>query len=144
MQWTEIFILLPEIKKIFPDAKYIGIEEDVTFLRYERLYESEKNIFLKAIKKHKYVYLRKIETNVCNLADRVILNNQKDCNLLKEQNVDPKRLYVWQPYFDLMLDRKYIGDSNNIIFMALWGGKKTGKAQFGLSKMCFQRYRTKI
>ena len=31
--------------------------------------------FLKAINKHKYEYLRKIETNVCTIADKVILNN---------------------------------------------------------------------
>lgn len=143
LQWTEIFILLPEIKKIFPDAKYIGIEEDVTFLRYERLYESEKNIFLKAIKKHKYVYLRKIETNVCNLADRVILNNQKDCNLLKEQNVDPKRLYVWQPYFDLMLDRKYIGDSNNIIFYGAMGREENWKSAIWFIENVFSKVQNK-
>ena len=140
LQWTEIFILLPQIKKMFPDSKYIGIE-DVTFLRYRRLYESEKNVFLKAINKHKYEYLRKIETNVCTIADKVILNNEKDCNLLKKQNIDPKRLYVWQPYFDLMLDQKYIGDSNNIIFYGAMGREENWKSAICFIENVFSKIR---
>lgn len=139
LQWTEIFLLLPRVAKLFPDAKYIGIEEDVTFLRYRRLYESEKNFWLKIIRKHKYNHLCKIETDVCNAADKVILNNTKDYAILKAQNVDVSRLYVWQPYFELLLDKKYLGDSNNIIFYGAMAREENWKSAIWFIENVFSK-----
>lgn len=139
LQWTEIFLLLPQIKKMFPDAKYVGIEEDVTFLRYQRLYECEKNYFLRAIRKIKYKHLCKIETDVCNIADKVILNNEKDYKILQSKNISNEHLYIWQPYFESMLDKKYIGDQKNIIFYGAMAREENWKSAIWFVENVFSK-----
>lgn len=143
LQWTEIFLLLPKIKRLFPNAKYIGIEEDVTFLRYQRLYEREENTFLRAVRKIKYKNLCRIETNVCNLADKVILNNEKDYNILLEQNVDDSRLFIWQPFFETMIEKKYIGDEKNIIFYGAMAREENWKSAIWFIENVFSQINDK-
>ena len=48
MQWTGAAFLLPYVQELFPQAKTVIIEEDVTFLGYQRRYEQENDARRKA------------------------------------------------------------------------------------------------
>ena len=116
LQWTEIVVLIDIVKDIFPNAKVIGIEEDVKFLNFERNYKNASNNIIRWLRKVKYDRLRKIELEACNNSDIVILNNTKDYNLLIENKIEASKLYVWQPYFENKVEYPYQGNSKNIIF----------------------------
>ena len=116
LQWTEMLVLIDIIKAIFPSAKVIAIEEDVKFLNFERKYKNANNYIVRWFRKIKYYRLKKIELQACNKSNKVILNNTKDYNLLKENKIDASKLYVWQPYFENKAKYPYQGNSKNIIF----------------------------
>lgn len=116
IEWTQHILLSEWIKKQFPSVPIVAIEEDVSFLSYERQYLNEKNFFLKQYKKKKYETLRKSELKQLKYADLVIVNNFKDYNLLIRNGLEEKQLWTWTPYFQSMLDLEYSGDSRDILF----------------------------
>ena len=116
IEWTQIIMLSSWIKMLFPDVPIIAIEEDVSFLSYERRYLNERNYLIKLYKEKQYLTLRKSELEQLSIADLVIVNNYKDYNLLIKNNINKNRLWTWTPYFQSMLSLDYIGDSKNILF----------------------------
>ena len=42
LEWTQIVLLISQIKKIFPNAKIISIEEDVAFLGFQRKTQNQQ------------------------------------------------------------------------------------------------------
>ncbi|RKM59548.1 glycosyltransferase [Butyrivibrio sp. XB500-5] len=117
MQWTEVVVSISDIKRYFPKAKIVVIEEDVAFLSFERKFKSATNVIKKAIAKKQYERLKKLELRCISEADLVILNNHKDYRLLKN-NIDEDKgnIKVWTPYFENYADVEYIGDRNEIVF----------------------------
>lgn len=128
LQWTEMLVLIDTVKRVFPNAIVIGIEEDVLFLNFQRAYQNANNFLFKKIRKIKYDRLKKIEIAACNSSDKVILNNIKDYNLLKENNIDVCKLHVWQPFFENRLMNEYKGNSKNIIFYGAMGREENWKS----------------
>lgn len=128
LQWTEMLVLMDIVKTIFGNVKFIGIEEDVKFLNFQRAYLNAKNYLNKLIRKIKYNKLKQIELEACNKSDKIILNNYKDFNLLKENNVSEDKLYVWQPYFESRIDNEYIGNTKSIIFYGAMGREENWKS----------------
>lgn len=128
LQWTEMVVLYHIIKKAFPDAKIIGIEEDVKFLGFRRQYESEKNIILKWIRKIKYERLLKIELDACRNLDQIITSNHKDGELLEKEGILKDKIWTWQVYFHNMIDNPYIGDEKNIIFYGAMAREENWKS----------------
>lgn len=118
LHWTEIVILLPKIRKVFPNCKIAAIEEDVTFLKLDRKYYRSKGIKRVLMWIQRKVITRK-ELNALEKADLTILNNHKDYNLVTSRGISAKRLFVAVPYFE---DMSNIAMRNpkkgNIIF---WG-----------------------
>lgn len=122
LQWTEMVVLIDEVKKYFPDAVYIGIEEDVKFLNYERQMKNGNNHFIKTIYLNaRYKRLKKIEIEACSKCDKVILNNPKDLLLLKYNGLEDDKLTEWQPYFDSFIDVPYEGNKKQVIFYGAMG-----------------------
>lgn len=117
LQWTEMVVLIDIIKKFFPDAAYVGIEEDVKFLNFERqLYRKNNSCIKKLYLNARYKRLKKIELESCSKCNKVILNNPKDLNLLKNNGIDSVKLTEWQPYFDSFIDVPYKGNKKQVIF----------------------------
>ena len=116
LQWTQAVFLAQYIKSIFPLAKIICIEEDVSYLRNERRVENAKNCFGKIIAKHKYNTLKIEELNSLKHADVVINNNYKDYNLLIKEGIDKNKLMVWCPYFDNYSEVQRFDTDNSIVF----------------------------
>lgn len=122
LQWTEMVVLIDIVKKYFPCAKYIGIEEDVKFLNFERQISNRSNNVVKSLYLNvRYKRLKKIELEACSKCDKVILNNPKDLKLLEDNGIDSEKLTEWQPYFDSFIDIPYEGNKKQVIFYGAMG-----------------------
>lgn len=114
LQWTEIATILEEAKYIFPNAKIVMIEEDVSFLGHTRKAEAShgiKKMFLNA--KAKKIRTRELE--LLNKSDLIILNNHKDEKLIQDK-VNKGKIWVWCPYYQTMLDKPRKLHNRDIIF----------------------------
>lgn len=137
LQWTEMLVLIDQVKQFFPNAKIIGIEEDVKFLNFQRDYQNEKNPVSRYFKRVRYSILKRIELQACNKVDKVILNNEKDYRLLAENNIIHSKLFVWQPYFENRTECEYEGKSKNIIFYGAMGRKENYESAIWFIKNVF-------
>lgn len=100
IEWTEMILLLPFIKSLFPKSKYVLIEEDVSYLSYYRIWKSQKNKVLKYICYRKYKKLKDLELTVLKDSNIIVLNNYKDKKLIIEEGIKDNGILVWCPYFD--------------------------------------------
>ncbi len=116
LQWTEMLVLIDIAKEVFPDASYVGVEEDVKFLNFERQLLKPNNTLKKFVINTRYKKLKTIEKAACSKCNKVILNNPKDHKLLEDEGIDPDILTEWQPYFDSYIDIPYEGNKKQVIF----------------------------
>lgn len=116
LQWTQMVLLAPLLKKIFPKAKLVAIEEDVAFLGYRRRVEYASNRFTKLMADIRYKKLKKIELDVLDKMDLVVFNNPKDELLVKKNECKVKRSIVVTPYFTNYSRVKRKFNRNRIIF----------------------------
>lgn len=121
IEWTQPILLTEWIKKQFPGVPIIAIEEDVSFLSYERQYLNEKKFIFRCYKQKRYTTLKKSELLQLGYADLVILNNYKDYKLLLREGMSKEKMWVWTPYFQSMKDLTYIGDTKDILFYGAMG-----------------------
>lgn len=98
MEWTQMVLLIDLIKKIFPKAKYVSSEHDVSFLGLERKYHAEKNVIRKLYRylKYRLVYMR--ECASLKKCDLILCHNKKDVALLENNHVYGAKSIV--PYYD--------------------------------------------
>ena len=110
LQWTEMVNQIIWLKKLFPNAKYVSIEEDVSFLRKKRHLDTS-SFFSRPVKKILFHFFKQIEILSLNLSDLVVVNNEKDKNLIVNEVGKKDKLFVCHPYFQNMRDveRKNIG-----------------------------------
>lgn len=116
LQWTQIVLFLQKIKKYFPDAKFIAVEEDVSFLGYNRKWKQENNRIKKWIKGVQYKKLKKLELNTISKFDEVITYNYKDAKLLETNLINQNKIKVISPFYDDYSECKYNPSTNDIIF----------------------------
>lgn len=117
LPWTEIILMMPYIKKIYPSCKYIAIEHDVSYLSFYRKYLYEKRFINKYIKYIKYINLKKSEIKNLKSFDLVMSLNIKDMNLLIKESLDNyTNLDYICPYFADLSSVKTDYKENNIIF----------------------------
>ena len=114
LQWTQVVLLIDQISMIFPDAKIVSIEEDVSFLLYWRKYLNEVRILKKLLRKALFMRLKKEELKALEMSDLVVVNNTKDEQLLRKENVNS---YIFRmiPFYQSFIDDDYVGDEKNII-----------------------------
>lgn len=115
LHWTQIILMKSIIQKMFPNAKYVAIEEDVSYLAYQRKKEFTKSIIKKFIWGIKYKKLKQIEIDKLNNSNLVILNNHKDKELLQKEELRTD-IWVWSPYFQSMLNTKRTLKNKNLLF----------------------------
>lgn len=100
LEWTWMLLFIDQVKKRFPNAKYIASEHDVSFLGAQRQYENAKG-FKKIYKKLYYNNLYKREILSINKCDYVVTHNAKDKKLLLKNGVEQSKLGVIVPYINL-------------------------------------------
>jgi Glycosyltransferase len=116
LEWTETVLLHKYIKKLFPDAKILAIEEDVSFLGYQRRFEKAGNAFSKWVLGRKYRTLKRIETEALRHADKIMVYSHKDAGLLLEQHIPGKKIFEASTYFDDFSKCRYRSQNKDIIF----------------------------
>lgn len=117
LTWTQVVLMINDVKKIYPLSKYIAIEHDVSYLSLYRKYMYEKNSIKKYFRLIKYKRLKKVETETLKNFDCVMPLNIKDMNLLIKENVDKyTKLDYICPYFSDLSFVKPKFEKNNIIF----------------------------
>lgn len=101
LEWTESLLLIEYIKKIFPSAKYVASEHDVSFLGAKRKYEQasgrKKNKCL-----NQYRLLKDRELDAIGQCNIVMPQSFKDKELLMNNGVPEKKIFVLAPYFHNM------------------------------------------
>lgn len=101
LQWTQMVLFLPVLKKAYPKCKFIAIEEDVMYLSYYRKIDAANSWVDKKMKSIQFKQLKKAELSALNLADLVILNNPKDERLINDEGI--VKTWHWTPYFNNMI-----------------------------------------
>lgn len=100
LQWTQIILLMPLIKKLFPGVKIVAIEEDVLFLNFERRIDLGENFWQRYIAGYQYRNFKKRELKVLSQADQIVVNNVKDATLLLQNGIQKEKLFTSSIYFD--------------------------------------------
>lgn len=115
LQWTEMCVGIPKIKKIYPNAKFVIIEEDIYFLGAYRRWKNSKGLFNRLLSFWDYVKIKRNEKKCLEMADLVVVNNKKDYLLLEKNNVFCSKM-VAVPFFSDMqhINRKCC--SKDILF----------------------------
>ncbi|WP_052246095.1 glycosyltransferase [Clostridium tyrobutyricum] len=117
LAWTQVVLLIPYIKKVYPSCKYIAIEHDVSYLSLYRKHLYAKNSIKKYIRFIKYKNLKKSELRNLKEFDLIMPLNIKDMNLLLEENLETyAKLDYICPYFTNLSFVKPNFEENNIIF----------------------------
>lgn len=116
LEWTETVLLIDYIKMLFPKAKVVSMEEDVSFLRYERKMKYSKRAFIKRINKYKYIKLRKIELSALRQSDLIVVTNDKDKHLLLDNMISLEKICCISPYFDNYINISYKKMNKDILF----------------------------
>lgn len=119
LQWTEVVMLIKEIKKIFPQSKLIAIEEDVSYLTRKRIVHSHKGI-RKVYRYFNYKIIQKKELKALKNADLIVLNNPKDRDLILGDGIHNKTMVV-TPYFNNMKDIERKDIRQDVLFYGAMG-----------------------
>jgi glycosyltransferase involved in cell wall biosynthesis len=106
LEWTQIVLMVGCIKKLFPDAAYIGLEHDVSFLKYQRLYAAARG--MNAIKERlRFHSVKKAEISSLRQVDLIVSLNEKDKALLIENGLRPQSIHPIAPYYTDYGDVRY-------------------------------------
>lgn len=100
LQWTQIILLMPFIRKLYPDVPIVAIEEDVLFLNYQRRISLAKTTYAKKIAEFQYRNVKKKELEALKKAQLIVTNNPKDGRLLIENDIDREKVFVSSVYFE--------------------------------------------
>lgn len=103
LDWTGIVMMASEIKKLFPYAKIIASEVDVTFVGYERkcrYYKGLRHI----VWLHKAKWEKELELKALRCSDLIMPQNPDNCTLLEKEGIDKEKLMWLAPFFANMSD----------------------------------------
>ncbi len=116
LEWSGTLLLLPEIKKLFPGAYLVIIEEDVAFQGLQRRYEKTVNKFLRCFHHEVFKKGREVEKSGLKQCDLVVVYNQKDRLLLNGIGISNEKIVVTSPYYDNYEKAKNISKGNTLLF----------------------------
>lgn len=100
LEWTQMVFLAGRIKSLFPKAKIVASEHDVSYLGFLRKYEyaesdSERKKFFRF-----YKNIKREELDALKYCDIVCPHNKKDAKLLMEDGIPSGKIHPIVPYFD--------------------------------------------
>lgn len=115
LEWTNTVILAKEIKKIFPDSKFVASEHDVTFVGYERKKKYYKGL-KKLLWKIKYVNEKRIELDSLKMCELVLPHNADNRNVLVNEGIDLNKIMGLVPYYNNMSECNRNSNQKDILF----------------------------
>ena len=114
LHWTFSLMLFELIKKWFTKSAVIAIEEDVTFLNYERKAGGD-NANARFWKKRASIMKQK-ELLLLSQCELIVTNNPKDTALLVKNGIRKEKIFTSAPYFDNYGNLERKAASNDVIF----------------------------
>lgn len=124
LQWTQAALLLPYVKKMFPNGRYVCIEEDVCFQSTERKVQSETNKWKKWFLRKRADKFKKCELNVLDMSDVVVTLNSKDTKLLTDEGISKDKIFTSIVYFDSFHCKRQENFERNILFYGAMNRKE--------------------
>ncbi len=100
LEFTEMVLLAPKIRKLFGSVRILASEHDVSYLGLERLVSNDGAGFKKIIDNIRYKVRKKNELNSLNLCDSIMPHNFKDKDLLIRDGINADKIYILTPFFD--------------------------------------------
>ena len=110
LQWTSVVNQIWWLKSLFPTSKFVAIEEDVSFLKKERILKKSP-LLIKFLKAPFFEVFKMKELHSLKMSDFVVLNNEKDQKLIIKEGVDAGKTFVCHPFYQKMqhIENKHIG-----------------------------------
>lgn len=142
LQWTQIILHLSAVKRIFPNAKIISIEEDVSFQKYERRKNAAQGIIKENIWFRRYEELKRLELECLSKSDLVIVNNSKDKNLLIRNKL-LSNIWCWCPYYQTMIDVERSVTNKDILFYGAMNREENWRSAIWFIEKVFNSIRDK-
>ncbi|WP_287047535.1 glycosyltransferase [Treponema sp.] len=115
LDWVESGFFLSKVKKFFPKAKVIIVEQDVYYLNLQRKIDNAKRL-KKTLCKKQYRNFKKFELNILRKVDQIEVLNGKDKRLLVDDGIDVNKIKIVAPYFDLFEVASRNKIDKNILF----------------------------
>lgn len=116
LEWTQMLLLIDNIKKIFPNAKCVSSEHDVTYLGYSRKIDFEKVWFFRKLRVISYNNMKSRELSCLNRCDLIKTHNEKDRKLLVNDGLEPYKISALAAYYHNYFDISYNKQSKNVVF----------------------------
>ena len=116
LEWTEMALLIKDIKRIYPHAKYIASEQDVSFLSFKRRYLREDNWIKKLAGYILYRNILSYELDSMKHFDLIVTYNFKDRNLLIDHGINAEKIDYIAPFYMNLSNLKPNYDNKNILF----------------------------
>ncbi len=116
LEWTQMVFLAGRIKSIFPKAKIVASEHDVSYLGFLRKYEFAQQDGERKKYFRFYKNIKREELDALKYCDIVSPHNKKDQKLLIEDGVAASKVYPIVPYFDDYSKIKRKPIENRIMF----------------------------
>lgn len=99
IEWTQVILFIDDYRRVFQNAKYIVIEQDISYQGLIRKYKREKNILKKLIKNSQYKHLKNSELAALKKCDIIFTLNYKDRNILLNDGISSSKIYYLSPWF---------------------------------------------
>lgn len=117
LQWTFAIMLIDELKQLFPMSKIVAVEEDVTFLNYERRKKNPDNTkWQQFFWNQRYKLTKAKELDCLEQAELIVTNNKKDTALLMDNGVDESKVFTAAPHIEDYLGVARQSESKDIVF----------------------------
>lgn len=100
LEWADTVLMEQYVRRYFPHARILGIEEDVAYLGYERKIDKTDGLIRRWIARHKYHRLKCIELKALQHLDKIMVYSKKDANLLIESAIEENKILVASTYYD--------------------------------------------
>lgn len=123
LEWTQMVVFAQEIKKLFPNAKLVASEHDVTFVGYERranFYKGFKKLIWRIRSKNE----KKIEIKSLKKCDLILPHNPDNIDVLKQYGIAENKLMWLTPYFDNLSSIKREPQKKDILFYGAMSRKE--------------------
>lgn len=114
-EWTNTLVLANQVKGIYPNAKLVASEHDVTFVGYKRKSEYY-NGFKGLLWKIKYMWERKIELSALKECSLILPQNWDNRKLLISEGISENKIQWLVPFFKDMRTCKRIPNGRDILF----------------------------
>jgi Glycosyltransferase len=115
LEWTQMLLMVRDIKKIFPLPFYCAVEHDVAFEKYARSLHAAHG--LQKIKEYlRLRCIKKTEISCLHKADLIAVLSRKDRTTLLLAGIDPEKVHILAPYFTNYHAAQYNPVSPNILF----------------------------